>query len=45
METDSIGCRTIINLRFTDGIDGFAGEKENLAKPQQAMHEDQFHED
>ena len=27
----SIGGRTITNLRFADGIDSFAGEKEELA--------------
>ena len=30
--TVSIGGRTIINLRFADDIDGFAGEEEELAK-------------
>ena len=30
--TVSIGGRTITNLRFTDDIDGLAGEKEELAK-------------
>ena len=29
--TVSIGGRTIINLRFADDIDGFSGEKEELA--------------
>ena len=28
----SIGGRTITNLRFADGIDGFAGEERELAK-------------
>ena len=30
--TDSIGGRTITNLRFADDIDGLAGEEEELAK-------------
>ena len=30
--TVSIGGRTIAYLRFADGIDGLAGEKEELAK-------------
>ena len=30
--TVSIGDRTITNLRFADGIDGFAGKEEELAK-------------
>ena len=30
--TVSIGGRTITNLRFTDDIDGLAGEEEELAK-------------
>ena len=30
--TVSIGSRTITNLRFADGIDGLAGEEEELAK-------------
>ena len=30
--TVSTGGRTITNLRFTDDIDGFAGEKEEVAK-------------
>ena len=30
--TDSIGGRTITNLRFADDIDGLAGEEEALAK-------------
>ena len=29
---DSIGGRTITNLRFADDIDGLAGEEEELAK-------------
>ena len=29
--TDSIGVRTITNLRFADDIDGLAGEEEELA--------------
>ena len=29
--TVGIGCRTITNLRFADGIDGLAGEEEALA--------------
>ena len=31
-ETVSTGGRTITNLRFTDDIDGLAGEEEELAK-------------
>ena len=30
--TVSIGSRTITNLRFADGIDGLAGEEEELAQ-------------
>ena len=30
--TVSAGGRTITNLRFADGIDGLAGEEEELAK-------------
>ena len=30
--TDSIGGRTITNLRSADNIDGLGGEKEKLAK-------------
>ena len=30
--TVSIGGRTVINLRFADGIDGLVGEEEELAK-------------
>ena len=30
--TDSIGDRTINNLRFADDIDGLAGEEEELGK-------------
>ena len=30
--TVSIGGRTITNIRFADGIDGLAGEEEELAK-------------
>ena len=30
-DTVSIGGRTITNLRFADGIDGLAGEEEELA--------------
>ena len=37
-DTASIGGRTIINLRFADDIDGFAGEEEGLAKLVQRLN-------
>ena len=39
--TDSIGGRSIINLRFADDIDGLAGEEEEPAKlvvSRQSLH-------
>ena len=36
--TVSIGSRTITNLRFADGIDGLAGEEEELAKLGECLH-------
>ena len=38
--TVNIGGRTIINLRFADGIDGLAKEEEELAKLVESLDKD-----